>query len=58
MSWKAGPAIRGNRLADDHVNIKAVQADTSGRVFAVVKTGLDGSATASAGWLRALRPAR
>ena len=34
-------AVRGNRPSDDHVNIKAVQADTSGRVFAVIKTSLD-----------------
>jgi PKD repeat protein len=40
-SWAGGPAIRGNNQADDHLNIKAVQADTSGRVFAVVKTSLD-----------------
>ena len=46
-SWRGSPAVRGNRQADDHVNIKAVQADTSGRVFAVVKTSLDGSASAS-----------
>ena len=46
-SWRGSPAVRGNRQADDHVNIKAVQADTSGRVFAVVKTSLDGSPNAS-----------
>ncbi|MBB3083226.1 PKD domain-containing protein [Geodermatophilus sabuli] len=45
-SWRGSPAVRGNRQADDHLNIKAVQADTSGRVFAVVKTSLDGSSTA------------
>ena len=44
-SWKVSPAVRGNKQADDHLNIKAVQADTSGRVFAVVKTSLDGDAT-------------
>ncbi|MGY1636648.1 hypothetical protein ACI78V_08330, partial [Geodermatophilus sp. SYSU D00742] len=42
-SWRVVPAVRGNRQADDHVNIKAVQADTSGRVFAVAKTSLDGA---------------
>ncbi|SIM50377.1 hypothetical protein [Micromonospora cremea] len=34
-------AIQGPNSADDHINIKALQADASGRVFAVVKTGLD-----------------
>ncbi|SDC49405.1 PKD domain-containing protein [Geodermatophilus telluris] len=46
-SWRGSAAIRGNRQADDHLNIKAVQADTSGRVFAVVKTSLDGDPTAA-----------
>ena len=36
---------RGAFMADDHVNIKAAQADSSGRVFAVVKTSLDQSPT-------------
>ncbi len=39
--WRVSPAIRGNRQADDHLNLKAVQADAAGRVFAVVKTGAD-----------------
>jgi PKD repeat protein len=47
-SWKVSPAVRGNKQADDHLNIKVVEADTSGRVFAVVKTSLDGSGTAVA----------
>jgi PKD repeat protein len=42
-SWRVSPAVRGTKQSDDHVNIKAVQADTSGRVFAVVKTSLDGA---------------
>ena len=45
-SWHGAPAVRGSKQSDDHLNIKAVQADTSGRVFAVVKTSLDGSPTA------------
>ncbi|MCW2574147.1 MAG: hypothetical protein JWR66_177 [Modestobacter sp.] len=44
-SWQQSPAVRGTKLADDHINIKSVQADTSGRVFAIVKTSLDGSST-------------
>ena len=48
-TWRVSPAVRGDRQADDHLNIKAVQADTSGRVFAVVKTSMDGSATAVPG---------
>lgn len=34
-------ALQGPNSADDHINIKSLQADPSGRVFAVVKTGLD-----------------
>ncbi|WP_222265529.1 PKD domain-containing protein [Modestobacter marinus] len=43
-TWRGSAAIRGNKAADDHLNIKAVQSDASGRVFAVVKTSLDGAA--------------
>ncbi len=42
-SWHAAPAIRGPNQADDHLNLKTLQADTSGRVFASVKTSLDGT---------------
>jgi PKD repeat protein len=45
-SWIGGPALRGKGQADDHLNIKAVQADASGRVYAVVKTSLDQQADA------------
>jgi len=34
-------AIQGPNSADDHLNLKAVQADGSGRVFAAVKTSHD-----------------
>jgi hypothetical protein len=34
-------AIQGPNNADDHINLKSLQADTSGRVYAVVKTSLD-----------------
>lgn len=40
-SWKVKVAIKGNKRVDDHLNIKSLQADSRGRVFAAVKTGLD-----------------
>ncbi|WP_457973020.1 FG-GAP repeat domain-containing protein [Arthrobacter sp. D1-17] len=40
-SWKVKQAIKGNKRVDDHLNIKTLQADASGRVFAAVKTSLD-----------------
>ncbi|MFJ5699330.1 PKD domain-containing protein [Arthrobacter sp. NPDC093139] len=43
-SWQVKEAIKGNKKVDDHLNIKALQADPSGRVYAAVKTSLnDGS---------------
>ncbi len=39
--WRGAPAIRGNRQADDHLNLKAIVADQAGRVFAAVKTSAD-----------------
>ena len=55
-TWRGGPALRGNKAADDHVNIKSVQSDETGRVFAVVKTSLDtaGDAVASDPQIRLL----
>ncbi|HSL36794.1 MAG TPA: hypothetical protein VK883_08200, partial [Arthrobacter sp.] len=40
-SWKVQSAVKGKGLADDHLNIKSLQSDAAGRVFAAVKTGLD-----------------
>ena len=41
-AWQASrTAIQGPKSADDHINLKSVQADASGRIFAAVKTGLD-----------------
>ncbi|WP_426989107.1 PKD domain-containing protein [Pseudarthrobacter sp. Y6] len=40
-SWKLQPAVRGKGQADDHLNLKSLQADPSGRVFAAVKTSLN-----------------
>jgi hypothetical protein len=39
-TWTASPAIRSPLIADDHVNLKSLQTDGSGRVFAVTKTSL------------------
>lgn len=42
MTWNASrTAIQGPNTADDHINLKTLQADTSGRVYASVKTSLD-----------------
>lgn len=40
-NWKLQPAMRGKGQADDHLNLKTLQTDTSGRVFAAVKTSLN-----------------
>ncbi|GAA1264483.1 hypothetical protein GCM10009589_16480 [Arthrobacter pascens] len=43
-SWQIREAIKGNKLVDDHLNIKTLQADPTGRVYAAVKTSFnDGS---------------
>jgi PKD repeat protein len=34
-------AVQGPKSADDHINLKQLQGDPSGRIFAVVKTSLD-----------------
>jgi hypothetical protein len=39
-SWTASHAIRSPLIADDHINLKSLQTDGSGRVFAVTKTSL------------------
>jgi PKD repeat protein len=48
--WVASrTAVQGPNSADDHINLKQLQGDPSGRVFAAVKTSLDDAgATASA----------
>jgi len=40
-SWTANPAISSPLYADDHINLKSLQSDGSGRVFAVTKTSLN-----------------
>ena len=40
-------AVQGPNSSDDHINLKALQADASGRVFAAIKTGLDDAGASS-----------
>jgi hypothetical protein len=41
-SWSVSRnAVPGPNYADDHINLKSLQADGSGRVFAAVKTSLN-----------------
>jgi len=40
-------AIQGPNSADDHINLKALQGDAAGRVFAAVKTSFDDAAGSS-----------
>jgi hypothetical protein len=44
-SWTANPALSSPLYADDHINLKSLQSDGSGRVFAVTKTSLNDPAT-------------
>jgi hypothetical protein len=37
-SWTVSAAISSPKQADDHINLKSLQSDGSGRVFAVTKT--------------------
>ncbi len=41
QNWTMVPALSGPNYADDHLNIKSLQADSAGQVFAVVKTSLN-----------------
>ena len=38
-------ALGGPKYADDHISLKSLEADASGRVFAAVKTGLNDAAS-------------
>jgi PKD repeat protein len=41
QTWDASQtAIQGKGYADDHINLKSVQADGSGRIYAAIKTSL------------------
>ncbi|XAS63716.1 hypothetical protein VUN84_15685 [Micrococcaceae bacterium Sec5.8] len=44
-AWKVQDAVKGNKLADDHLSIKTLQSDSTGRVFAAIKTGLNDTST-------------
>jgi len=46
-TWTASPAIRSPLIADDHINLKSLQADGSGRLLAVTKTSLNDAASPS-----------
>ena len=39
--WRGTTAVHGNGQADDHMNLKSIQADSAGRVYAAVKTSTD-----------------
>src|SRR5439155_24807753 len=40
-SWTVVAAVKSSLIADDHINLKSLQSDGSGRVFAVTKTSLN-----------------
>lgn len=40
-TWKGSVAVRGSKQPDDHLNLKTIEGDQQGRVFAAVKTSLD-----------------
>ena len=43
-SWGSSVAISGgNRFGDDHINLKSLHSDGSGRIFAVIKTSNTGA---------------
>ena len=45
-TWEASQAVlQGPNSADDHINLKSLQSDGSGRVFAAVKTSFISAAT-------------
>jgi hypothetical protein len=39
-AWQLSPALQGPRYADDHINLKSLQAGPEGEVLAAVKTEL------------------
>src|SRR4029079_6044233 len=43
--WTGGVALRQPEIADDHINIKSLQADASGNLFAMVKSSLNSNGT-------------
>jgi hypothetical protein len=47
-SWSVEPAVKSPLYADDHMNLKSLQTDGSGRVFAITKTSLNDAASPDA----------
>jgi PKD repeat protein len=45
--WTVRSAALSPKIADDHINIKELQGDPSGRIFAVIKTSLNDVAGSS-----------
>jgi PKD repeat protein len=44
-TWQQGrTAVQGPNSADDHINLKSLQGDAAGRIFAAVKTSFDDAA--------------
>jgi len=41
--WTLRPAVQAPEYADDHINLKSLQTDADGRVFALTKTSLNGA---------------
>ena len=39
--WSVSTALQGAELSDDHINVKALEGDPAGQVFAAVKTSLN-----------------
>lgn len=39
--WTLNPALQMRKYADDHLNLKSLQSDDSGQIFASVKTSLN-----------------
>jgi hypothetical protein len=43
--WVGGVALRQPEIADDHINVKSLQADASGNIFAMVKSSQNSNGT-------------
>lgn len=43
--WTSAPAFRQPNAADDHLNIKSLQADAAGNIYAMVKTSFNSAGT-------------
>ena len=40
QTWSTETVLSGPRLADDHINLKSIASDASGRIYAATKTSL------------------